>query len=529
MSTRKSSIFYGTLIGLSSLVVGMVLASRLELTPASFARTAPLTMPAVNSAPLTGALDASTFRTIAHEESPAVVSIIVSGKQTAPEVNDFFGFQLPFGSGQNGPNGQNRRGGRGGGTPTEQPFRGAGSGFIIDGKAGYILTNNHVVENADEITVMLSNAKYEDEEGLQAKVVGRDRLTDSALIQLTETPKTPLPEVKFGDSHQIAPGDWVMAIGNPFQLSSTVTVGVVSAVGRVSQELNPMTGRDLEYIQTDAAINKGNSGGPLMNIRGEVIGMNTAIYSQGGIEGNIGIGFAVPIDTVREVLPQLRSGHVVRGRIGVRLRGTPLTTTEAKDFGLPSTAGALVQIVDPDGPAKTAGIRPGDVVVEYNGKPVKTNPELVSAVSATAPGTSTPIKVIRAGKPVSLTVKVEELPVDTEQPLARATERPRPEPAQPTDTGFGMTVEPLTGGSARQAGVPAGKGGAIVSDVSPLSAAFRGGMAPGDVILSVNDKDVTSVSEVTKALETVQAGHTARVLVWRPQDHSEQYLTLRKR
>jgi serine protease Do len=502
------------------LVVGMVLASRLELTPASFARTAPLSVPAVNRAPLTGTIDASTFRTIAHEQSPAVVSIIVSGKQTAPDVNEFFGFQLPFGNGT-------RRGGRGGGAPTEQPFRGAGSGFIIDGKAGYILTNNHVVENADEITVMLSSAKYEDEEGLKAKVVGRDKLTDSALIQLTETPAHALPEVKFGDSHQIEPGDWVMAIGNPFQFSNTVTVGVVSAVGRVSPELNPMTGRDLEYIQTDAAINKGNSGGPLMNIRGEVVGMNTAIISPGG-EGNIGIGFAVPIDTVRDVLPQLRSGHVVRGRIGVYLRPTPLTASEAKDFGLSSNVGVLVSRV-PEGPAKTAGIQPGDVIVEYNGKPVKSSQDLVSAVSATAPGTSVPIKVMRAGKPVSLSVKIEELNVDTEQPVVRTSGRARPEPAQPTETGFGMTVEPITGSVARQAGVPAGKGGAIVSDVSPLGAAARGGVVPGDVILSVNDKDVTSVSDVTKTLESVQAGHTARVLVWRPQDRSEDYLTLRKR
>jgi serine protease Do len=320
----------------------------------------------------------------------------------------------------------------------------------------------------------------------------------------------------------------VMAIGNPFAFSNTVTVGVVSAVGRVSPELNPITGRDLEYIQTDAAINKGNSGGPLLNIRGEVVGVNTAIISPGG-EGNIGIGFAVPIDTVRDVLPQLRSGHVVRGRIGVRLRGTPLTAMEAKDFGLTSTAGALVAIVEPDGPAKTAGIRPGDVIVEFNGKAVKNNQELVATVSATAPGTSTPIKVSRAGKPVSLSVKIEELPVDTEQPLTRATDRARPDTARPTETGLGMTVEPITGSVARQAGVPAGKGGAIVSEVSPLSAAARGGVAPGDVILSINDKEVTSVSEVTTGLEAVQSGHTARVLVWHPQDRSEEYLTLRKR
>ena len=319
MSTRKSSVFYGSLIGLSSLVVGMVLASRLELTPASFARTAPLSVPAVNSAPLTGSLDASTFRTIAQDAEPG-------GRQHHRQRQaDGAGRQrvlrLPAAVRQR-PNGRAVAADAGAGRRSQQPFRGAGSGFIIDGKAGYILTNNHVVENADEITVMLSDAKYEDEDGLQAKVIGRDRLTDSALIQLTETPKQPLPEVKFGDSKQLAPGDWVMAIGNPFQFSNTVTVGVVSAVGRVSPELNPITGRDLEYIQTDAAINKGNSGGPLLNIRGEVIGVNTAIIISPGGEGNIGIGFAVPIDTVRDVLPQLRSGHVVRGRIGVRLRGT---------------------------------------------------------------------------------------------------------------------------------------------------------------------------------------------------------------
>src|ERR1051325_6278137 len=170
MSTRKSSVFYGTLIGLSSLIVGMVLASRLELTPASFARTAPLSVPAVNSAPLTGVLDASTFRTIAHDQSPAVVSIIVTGKQAAPDMSEFFGFQLPFGQGNGNGNVPNRRSGRGGGSPMQQ-FRGAGSGFIIDGKSGYILTNNHVVENADDITVMLSAMKN-DEDGLKAKVVG---------------------------------------------------------------------------------------------------------------------------------------------------------------------------------------------------------------------------------------------------------------------------------------------------------------------------------------------------------------------
>ncbi len=281
--------------------------------------------------------------------------------------------------------------------------------------------------------------------------------------------------MKFGDSQQLSPGDWVMAIGNPFQFSNTVTVGVVSAVGRVDPQLNPMGGHDLEYIQTDAAINRGNSGGPLLNIRGEVVGVNTAIISPGG-EGNIGIGFAVPIATVRDVLPQLRSGHVVRGRIGVGLRSLPLTADEAKDFGLPSVMGALVTRVEADGPARAAGIRPGDVIVEYNGKPVKDNQDLISAVTRTAPGTSVPMKVMRAGKPVPLSVKVEELNVDADQTggTGQADRRGRNRRSQPTPAS-GCRSNRSRSSLARQAGVPAGKGGAIVSDVNPLSPAARGG------------------------------------------------------
>ena len=522
MSTRKSSFFYGTLIALASLVVGMVIASRLDLAPRSLANTA--NVPAINSAPLTGAIDATTFRTIAHDQSPAVGSIIVTGKRNVPDMSDFFGLQNPFG----------RRGGRGGGSggsQQQQIVQGAGSGFIID-KSGYILTNNHVVEDADEITVMLADMKNPDD-GLKAKVVGRDKLTDSALIQLIEMPKQPLPEVKFGDSTQIAAGDWVMAIGNPFQFSNTVTVGVVSAVGRVSPELNPSSGRDLEYVQTDAAINRGNSGGPLLNIRGEVVGINTAIISDNGQGGNIGIGFAVPINTIRDVLPQLRSGKVVRGRIGVSVIKTPMTLDEAKDFGLSSPTGAVLDTVDESGPAKAAGLKAGDVIVEFNGKTVKDSADLVSIVTRTTPGTSVPVKVMRAGKPVSLTVRVDELNLDAEQ-TAQAGGRTRPSsPEQPQDTSFGMTVEPLSSSLSRQAGVPGGKGGALVSDLSPLSPAARGGILPGDIILSVNDKEVSSVSDVTKALDAVPTGRTARVLVWRPNRNggsgSEHMALLRKR
>jgi len=384
-----------------------------------------------------------------------------------------------------------------------------------------------VVEDADEITVLLANMRDE-EEGLKAKVVGHDKLTDSALIQLVEEPKKPLPEVKFGDSAQIAAGDWVVAIGNPFQFSNTVTVGVVSAVGRVDPRLSPVPNRSLEYIQTDAAINRGNSGGPLLNIRGEVIGINTAIMSESG--GNIGLGFAVPIDTVRDVLPQLLSGKVVRGRVGVALDPKRMTLEQANDLGLSTVQGAIVTMVDANGPAKTAGIHPGDVVVEYNGKSVKDNEDLIAMVTRTTPGTTVPLKVYRAGKPQSLNVKVEELNLDAEATPRASNRNARPSvPEAPRETGFGMTVEPLSSSMARQAGVPSGKGGAVVSDVTPLSAASRGQVQPGDIILSVNDKDVANVTDVTKALDAVQSGHTARLLVWRPEDKDEYYLTLRKR
>jgi serine protease Do len=411
--------------------------------------------------------------------------------------------------------------------PTAQVIRGAGSGFIID-KSGYILTNNHVVEDADEITVMLDGVT-DPEEGLAAKVVGRDTVTDTALIQLTETPKQPLQAVKFGDSSQIAAGDWVMAIGNPFQFANSVTVGVVSAVGRVSFDLNPVAGRDLEYIQTDAAINRGNSGGPLLNIRGEVVGMNTAILSdQTGYF--IGIGFAVPINTVRDVLPQLRTGKVVRGRIGVFVSKLPMTLDEAKSFGLSAIAGAVVSSVEENGPAQAGGIKAGDLIVEFNGKPVKDSADLVAVVSATAPGTSAPVKVMRDAKPVTLTVKVAELNTEATQ-TAAVEERPQPTPTAPKDTGVGMTVEAVTPRAART--LPNGRGGAVVSDTDPDGAADRAGIAPGDVILQIDNRAMTSVDDVTKALAAVPPGQTAHVLVFRPNGNgtggTENFLQLRKR
>src|SRR5205814_527855 len=281
---------------------------------------------------------------------------------------------------------QDNQGGRGNGRrrQKEPTTRAAGTGFIIS-KDGYILTNNHVVEDATKIEVAL----YADDPDIsyKAKVIGRDPLTDSALIQLVDKPNHPLPEARFGDSSQVEAGDWVMAIGNPFGYEHTVTVGVISATSRAFRVTN---GRSNDMLQTDAAINPGNSGGPLLNVRGEVIGMNTAIITNARSEGNIGIGFAVPSNTVRELLPQLHTGKVIRGRIGVTVLAVPREGYE--DYGLKTRAGAVVAQVISGGAAAKAGVEPGDVIVQFNGRPIKNNDELVKMVVATKPGTTVPIK-----------------------------------------------------------------------------------------------------------------------------------------
>jgi len=408
-----------------------------------------------------------------------------------------------------------------------------GSGFIIDKANGYILTNNHVIDGAYDIRVKFFDSDPLDLEGVPAKLVGRDVLTDSALIQLVEpAPKTAV-EVRFGDSSQLEAGDWVMAIGNPFSYSNTVTVGVVSAVSRVNAELNPVPQRDLEYIQTDAAINHGNSGGPLLNIRGEVVGINTAIISNGETGGNMGIGFAVPINTVRDVLPSLKSGKVSRGRIGVSVDKRKIDPRDLKDLGLTDSNGALINLITPGGPAEKAGMKPGDIVTEFNGKAVKDSNSLVDMVVHTAPGTTVPLKVVRNGKPLSLNIKIEELNVDDEIAQTReAKPEAAPEAApEPKETGFGMTVEPLTPQITRRLAVPNAQGGAIVSDLDPRGAAAQGGMAPTDVILSINGNPMSSPDQVIKALEQIPTGRIARILVWRTiqGQRGEQMVTLRKK
>jgi len=527
MSTRKTTVFYVLLTAVAAMAVGMVLASRLDLTPASSAQTT-IAVPPMNSAPLTGPMDAQTFRNIAKAAKPMVVNIQTQMKTQGRDLTEFFGGGSPddlfhrfFGTppGQQDEQGQGGQGQNGRRRQREQTTRAAGTGFIIS-KDGFILTNNHVVEEAVKIEVGLfgddSDVTYE------AKVIGKDPLTDSALIQLLEHPKEPLTEAKFGDSSQMAAGDWVMAIGNPFNYAHTVTIGVISAEKRAF----PISdGRTNDVMQTDAAINPGNSGGPLLNIRGEVIGMNTAIITNARSEGNIGIGFAVPINSVRDLLPQLRNGKVIRGRIGVTVTQVP--REDFQEFGLKTRSGAIVASVTSGGAASKAGVEPGDVIVQFNGRPVPSSDELVKMVVATKPGSNVPVKVLRNKQEKTLNLVVDELDLEAEQ-QSRARRAPGQGPQQDDSQGaggFGLTLDNVSPQVARRLGLPSGQTGAVITDIEP-DGPSAGRLQSGDVILAVNRRPVANATDAARALQQVQSGRIAQILVWR--GNGEVFVTVKK-
>jgi serine protease Do len=519
MSSRKTTLFYSLLIMVASLAVGMVIASRLDLTPASSAQT--MAAPPMNSAPLSGPVDASTFRNIAKAMSPAVVNIRSTSTQRAQEMTEFFGggggndelLERFFGGGGRQQPGQRPR------QPREQETQAAGTGFVIS-KDGLILTNNHVIEGATKIEVGF----FDEDQDIyhEAKLVGRDPLTDSALIQLVEMKKD-LVEVKFGDSSKMEPGDWVMAIGNPFGLGHTVSVGVISATR--AGNLPVASQRFADVLQTDAAINPGNSGGPLLNARGEVIGINTAIYTDARQQGNIGIGFAIPINSVRELIPQLRTGKVTRGVLGVQVTAVPAEALA--EFGLKERRGALVSVVTKGQPAAKAGIQPGDVIVEFNGKPIKNRDQLVATVVNTRPGTTVPVKVMRDRAEQTINVTVGELNLDEETTDRTAARDTAPtEPDEQSSQGFGLTLMALTPEVARRVGAPADTQGAVISDVEQGSPSFRQGLLAGDIITQVNRRPVRTAQDAGRALGQVPSGGTAFLLVMRR--GQEQFFTIRK-
>ncbi|MCP5412966.1 MAG: DegQ family serine endoprotease [Alphaproteobacteria bacterium] len=364
-----------------------------------------------------------------------------------------------------------------------------GSGFIID-PSGYIVTNNHVIEDSDEITVTLNDGTE-----LPAKLVGRDTKTDLALLKVSSS--KPLPATHFGDSDKARIGDWVIAIGDPFGIGSTVTAGIVSARNR-----NINAGPYDDFIQTDAPINRGNSGGPLFNMDGDVIGINSQIFSPSG--GSVGIGFAIPANLARDVVGQLRRfGAARRGWIGVRIQA--VTPEIAESLGLGSTRGALIADVTAGGPAARAGLRNGDLVMTFDGKPVADDRALPRIVADTSIGKTVNVDLLRKGHKVSLRITVQKLEDDAkpDQPAGKA---PPPKPKTALER-LGLTLGPLDGAARAKFKIGASVKGVVVTSVDPSGAAAEKNVRAGDVIAEISGQAVSAPEQVTRRLDAdVKAG-----------------------
>ncbi len=365
--------------------------------------------------------------------------------------------------------------------------RATGSGVIVD-RNGYILTNNHVIENAQGITVRLSDGRK-----LDAKLVGRDGKTDLAVLKVEAS--APLPVAELGDSDHLRVGQWAIAIGNPFGLDRTVTVGIISATAR--NRVGVATYEN--FIQTDASINPGNSGGPLLNLDGKVIGINTAIVASGQ-----GIGFSIPINQAKDVMRQLiAGGRVVRGWLGIAIQDT--TDELAGSFGVKERQGVIVADVMKGGPAEAGGLKPGDVIVELDGGSIREVPELQRRVAGVAPGQVVGLTIIRDKKPVRLKVKVGEMPRDDAATPAEAED----------EEGWGLGVEPISGEAAQRLNLP-GAGGLLVNEVVPGSPAARAGLRRGDVVLEVGKTPVSEPGALYRALGQLKPGERVLVYVFRP-------------
>ena len=385
---------------------------------------------------------------------------------------------------------------RGPGAPPGGRAVSLGSGFIID-PTGYIVTNNHVIDGADEITVTMT-----DNTTLKAKLVGKDDRVDLALLKV-ESDK-PLKAVSFGDSDTERVGDWVLAIGNPFGLGGSVTAGIVSARGRDIRQ-----GPYDDFIQTDASINRGNSGGPLFNMNGEVIGINTAIYSPSG--GSVGIGFSVPSNLAKSVVMQLREyGHARRGWLGVRIQ--QVTPDIAESLGLNKAAGALVAGVNDGGPADKAAIHSGDIILKFDGHEVDDMRALPRIVAETGVGKTVPVVVWRDGKEMTLQAPVGELPDEVQQASVETGKSPGPQKS-PEISGLGARVAPINDELRDQFKLGADQKGVVVTDVSPDGPAAARGLKPGDVIVEVQQEPVNSADDVTKQLQKYRKQNRKTVLM----------------
>jgi serine protease Do len=466
--------------------------------------------------PLAGAIPAQqaiarptpdSFADLAARLLPAVVNI--SSTQTAqarggapgtgPEIpmfppgspfeqffKDFLNRNRPGQRGENQP------------TPQERRMQSLGSGFIIDA-SGLVVTNNHVIDGADEITVTLA-----DNTALKAKVLGRDETGDIALLQVK--PDKVLPALQFGDSDKERVGDWVLAIGNPFGLGGSVTAGIISARGRDIHQ-----GPYDDFIQTDAAINRGNSGGPLFNMEGQVIGMNTAIYSPSG--GSIGIGFSIPANLVKSVVAQLKDfGHPRRGWLGVRIQ--QVTPDIAESLGLKDASGAMVAGVNDGGPADKARIRNGDIILKFNNQDVKEMRSLPRIVADSDVGKQVPVLLWRDGKEVTVQATLDEKPDDVQRAAAIAGGGDKSQASKPTEiSGLGVRIAPITQEMKDKFSLGGEQKGVVITDVAPNSSASERGLKPGDVIVEVQQGEVATPADVQQRVDTVKKENRKSVLM----------------
>ena len=437
------------------------------------------------------------FVDLVEKASPAVVNIRTTERLAnqqaqggAPGIPDeqaeffrrFFGVPLPGAPG--GPKGQQNRRGQ-----PEEIERGVGSGFIIDSN-GTILTNAHVVEGATTIFVTLT-----DKREFKAKLLGADKRTDLAVLKIDASG---LPKLPLGDSSKVKVGEWVVAIGSPFGLENTVTAGIVSAKSRD-------TGDYLPFIQTDVAVNPGNSGGPLLNTAGQVIGINSQIFSRSG--GYMGISFAIPIDEAMRVADQLRTtGRLVRGRIGVAIG--EINKEVAESLGLGKPRGAFVRNAEPGAPAAQGGIEAGDVILSFNGKDINKSTDLPRIVGETKPGTTATVKVWRKGTTRDLTVVVAD--AEPDKTVAKKTEAPSPQ-AGTANKSLGISVAEVSDAKRKDLG---GKGGAEITNVGE-GAASRAGLRIGDIIVRIGDTDITGVKQFESAVKAMDPNKAVPIFVRR--------------
>lgn len=492
--TSLRKILLGLILVASGLAAGLLIASEFGLSPFGQAREGTISAPSALPLPPSSGQEGQPFVEVARAATPAVVNVswekVTRGREGTPMTpfledpffRRFFGdeFFRQFD------------------IPRERREASLGSGVIVDEK-GYIVTNNHVVERATElkaeIKVLLS-----DKREFKGKVVGTDPKTDVAVVKIDATG---LPTIPWGDSSTLQVGEYVLAIGNPFGLNQTVTMGIVSAVGRQSLPGEQVAEYE-DFIQTDAAINPGNSGGALVNVRGELVGINTAIFTRSG--GYMGIGFAIPSTMVRSVMESLvKTGKVVRGWLGVQIQ--EVNPQLAKKFGLKDHKGALVSDVVSNSPAEKAGMERGDVIIAYNGKTVENAAHLRNMVAQTPVGSRVEVKVIREGKEKGLTVTVGELTKE----VARAGE----EQVTTENALSGVVVEEVTPETARRLGLPRGEKGVVVAGIEPDSVAEQAGLQEGDVILEINREPVRTTKDYRRIVTGIKKDEALLLLIRR--------------